>query len=135
MRSIWLQFEIKLLLAFGVVLLAVLYFGSGSISFEEAKLKANEDNYAISPGLLSKLKKKQAKFTKMAFPPCIESTGMVPQNFTVVIEVGSKGYVARSWRQGDSVFVICFQRLLTDNFIFRSIGKPFFTSFEYSNAP
>jgi len=128
------QFEIKLLLAFGSVLLGVIFFGSGHISFEEAKSKANENNSAFSQTQLSKLKKTQARFTEMAFPPCIESTGMVPHNFTVVIEVGSNGKVARSWRQGDSDFVICFQRLMTDNFFFRSIGQPFFTSFEYSNA-
>ncbi|MFT5398922.1 MAG: hypothetical protein ACI8XW_001722 [Gammaproteobacteria bacterium] len=134
MRSIRLQFEIKLLLIFGIVLLLVLFFGSGNLSFEEAKSRAKKDRSSFSEAQLIKLKKYQARFTEAAFPPCLKSTDAAPDSFTVVIEIGSNGHVARSWRQGDSNFVICFERLMTDNFVFRSIGQPFFTSFEYSNA-
>jgi hypothetical protein len=70
----------------------------------------------------------------MAFPPCQESTGKAPGSFAVVIEVGSDGQVARSWRGGDSDFEICFQKLMTNSFFFISFEQPFFTAFEYSNA-
>jgi hypothetical protein len=134
MRGIRLQFEVKLLLAFAVVSLVVLLLGSGNLSFEEAKAKAFADRSSFSAGQLTKLEKFQTRFTESAFPPCRASTGMVPGNFTVIIEVGADGHVARSWRQGDSEFVICFQQLMTENFFFISRGQPFFTVFEYSNA-
>ena len=133
MPGIRLQFEVKLLLVFATVLLVVLYFGSGNLSFEEAKAKAYEDRSSFSPAQLNKLERFQARFAEMAFPPCRESTGMAPGNFAVVIEVGSDGQVARSWRRGDSDFVICFQKLMTDNFFFISFEQPFFTEFEYIN--
>jgi hypothetical protein len=134
MRRLKLAFEIKLLLVFGTVLLVVLYFGAGNLSFEEAVAKASEDKSSFSPETLSRLEQKQARFTDQAFPPCLETTGIVPDNFTVVIEIGSNGQVARSWRQGDSEFVICFQRIMTEYFDFRSIEQPFFTAFEYTGA-
>ena len=134
MRSIRLQFEVKLLLAFGAVIIVVLFFGSGNLSFAEAKAKAYAERSSFSSGQLAKLVQFQARFTESAIPPCLETTGIVPDKFTVVIEVGANGQVARSWRQGNSDFVICFQKLMTENFFFISIGRPFFTSFEYSNA-
>jgi hypothetical protein len=134
MPGIKMQFEVKLLLVFGTVLLGVLYFGSGNLSFEEAKAQAYEDRSSFSSGQLSKLERFQARFTEMAFPPCQESTGKAPGSFAVVIEVGSDGQVARSWRGGDSDFEICFQKLMTNSFFFISFEQPFFTAFEYSNA-
>jgi hypothetical protein len=134
MRSIRLQFEVKLLLAFGTVMLVVLFFGSGNLSFEEAQAQAYADRSSFSSGQLEKLDKFQARFTESAFPPCLDTTNIVPDKFTVVIEVGANGQVTRSWRQGNSDFVICFQKLMTENFFFISTGKPFFTSFEYGNA-
>jgi hypothetical protein len=135
MYGIRMRFEVKLLLAFGMVLLVALLFGSGSLSFEEAKSKAFEDRSSFSSAQLSKLEKFQAKFTEQALPLCLENTAIVADNFTLVFEVGSNGQVARSWRQGNSDLVACFQKLITDNFFYVSIGKSFFTSFEYSNAP
>jgi hypothetical protein len=134
MRGIRLQFEVRFLLFFGTVLLVVLFFGSGNLSFEEAKSKAYEDRSSLNSGQLSKLDKFQARFSEVAFPPCLETMGIAPDDFTVVIEVGSNGHVARSWRRGDSDFVICFQKLMTDNFLFVSIRQSFFTLFEYRNA-
>jgi hypothetical protein len=134
MHGIWMQFEVKLLLAFGVVLLVVLLFGSGSLSFEEAKSKAVVDRSSLSLAQLSKLEKFQAKFFTEALPLCFEKPAIVAGNFTLVIEVASNGQVARSWRQGDSDLMTCFQKLIIDNFFYVSIGKPFFTSFEYSHA-
>jgi hypothetical protein len=133
MRSIRLQFEVKLLLAFGAVMIVVLFFGSGNLSFAEAKAKAYAERSSLSSGQLTKLDKFQARFTESTLPPCLDTTGIVPDKFTVVIEVGSNGQVARSWRQGNSDFVICFQKSMTENFFFISIGRPFFTSFEYDN--
>jgi hypothetical protein len=134
MRGISLKFEFRILLVFTAILLAALFLGSGSLSFAEAKSKATEDRSAFDPGQLNRLEKYQARFAKQAFPHCLESAGMAPDSFAVVIEVGSNGQVARSWRQGDSDFVICVQQLLTENFVFVSIGRPFFTLFEDTPA-
>ena len=105
------------------------------MSFEEAISKARADRLSLSSSGLSQLDKFQARFIEQGFSSCLETKDVVTDNFTLVIEVGSNGQVARSWRQGDSEFVICFQKLVTDNFFFISIGQPFFTSFEFSNAP
>ena len=102
MRTIKLQFEIKLLLIFGSVLLVVLFLGPGNLSFEEAKSKAKKDQSSFSGAQLSKLKNTQARFTEVAFPRCLESINAIPDNFAVVIEIGPDGHVARSWRKGDS---------------------------------
>ena len=134
MRGVELQFEWKLLLVFGAVLLVVLYFGSGSLSYQEAKSQADRDKSTISAGQLSKLETKQARFAAQAIPSCVESTGVVPDNFTVVVEIGADGQVARSWRRGDSNFEICFQRIMNEYFEFRAIEEPFFTTFEYTKA-
>lgn len=134
MRGAGLQIESKLLLICGAILLVVLYFGSGSLSYQEAKSNADRDRAAISAGQLSSLEKKQARFAAQAIPSCVESTGVAPDNFTVVVEIGADGRVARSWRQGDSNFVICFQRIMNDYFEFRAIEQPFFAAFEYTAA-
>jgi hypothetical protein len=135
MWRVRLPFEVKLLLVFGMVLPVVLFYGSGHMSFEEAISKARADRLSLSSSGLSQLDKFQARFIEQGFSSCLETKDIVTDNFTLVIEVGSNGQVARSWRQGDSEFVICFQKLVTDNFFFISIGQPFFTSFEFSNAP
>jgi len=123
MRRVRLPFEVKLLLVFGVFMAVVLNYGSGNMSFEEALSKAHIDKSSLSSSRLSKLEKFQTRFFAEALPACLESRGNVADNFTLVIEVGSNGQVARSWRQGDSEFVICFQKLVTDNFFTFRLGN------------
>ena len=128
-----MQFELKLLLGFGAVFLVVVLFGAGRLSFEAAKARAIETQSSFSDPLLSQLEKQQAKFTDQAVSSCFESTGIIADDFAVVAEIGSNGQVARSWRQGDSNFVICFQRVMTEYFVFRSVGQPFYVLFETVN--
>ena len=134
MRGPGLNFEFRVMLYFGVALLIVIFIGPGKLSYQEARSQADEDKSSFSARQMSKLEQKQASFTAQAFPACIESTGIAPVNFTVVVEIGSNGRVARSWRQGDSEFVVCFQRITTEYFEFRSIEQPFFAAFEYTGV-
>lgn len=125
-----MRFETKILLVFGAVSLIVLYLGPGSLSYEEAMSNAKRDKFALDAEQLSQLERKQRRFSAQAIPACTESTGAVPEAFTLVVEIGSGGQVVRSWRQGDSGFAICFQKIATDYFELRSVQPPFFAVFE-----
>jgi len=125
-----MHFETKLMLGFGAVIAIVLYMGSGSPSFEEARSQARSDELALDPDRLEKLNAFKRKFAAAAIPRCIKTTDSAAGDFTIVVEMGSDGEVARSWRRGDSKFVVCLQQSMTENFIYRHLGRPFFTSVE-----
>jgi hypothetical protein len=126
-----MHFETKLILGFGAVIAIVLYMGGGSPSFEEASSQATSDELSLDPARLEKLNAFKRKFAAAAIPECIKNTDSAAGNFTIVVEIGSDGEVARSWRRGDSKFVVCIQQSMTENFIYRHIGQPFFTSLEF----
>ena len=125
-----MHFETKLILGFGALIVIVLYMGSGSSSFEEARSQARSDELSLDPARLQKLNAFKRKFAAAAIPRCIETTGTAAGEFSIIVEMGSDGEVARSWRQGDSKFVVCLQQSMTENFIYRQLGRPFFTSLE-----
>ena len=126
-----MHFETKLILGFGAVIAIVLYLGSGSPSFEEASAQAASDGLSLDPARLEKLNAFKRKFAAAAIPKCTETTNSAASDFTIVVEIGSHGEVARSWRRGDSKFVVCIQQSMTENFIYRHIGQPFFTALEF----
>lgn len=129
-----MQTETKIFLIFGATMLIVFSIGTGGLSFQEAKSKADQNLSALSSEQLSKLVKAKSKFTEVALSHCAKSTGTSPGEFTIVIEIREDGYIRRSWRQGDSKFVLCLQQVMLENFVFRPYSQPFFTSFEHSNA-
>ena len=126
-----MHFETKLMLGFGAVIAIVLYMGSGSPSFEEARSQARSDELSLDPARLAKLNAYKRKFAAAAIPQCVNTTDSAADDFTIIVEMGSDGQVARSWRQGDSKFVVCLQQSMTENFIYRHVGQPFFTSLEF----
>lgn len=109
----------------------VLTLGSGSLSFDEAKSRADNNLASLDSDQLDKLAKAQDRFAEQAIPMCIQSTGKIPEEFSIVIDIGADGTIGRSWRQGDSEFLVCYQNLMQENFIFRPYSQPFFASFEY----
>jgi hypothetical protein len=127
-----MHFETKLILGFAAVIAIVLYMGGGSPSFEEASSQARSDELSLDAGRLEKLNAFKGKFAAAAIPECVATTATAASDFTVVVEIGSDGEVARSWRQGDSKFAVCIQQSMTENFIYRHVGRPFFTSFAFS---
>jgi hypothetical protein len=126
-----MHFETKLMLGFGAVIAIVLYMGSGSPSFEEARSQARSDELSLDPARLAKLNAFKRKFAAAAIPQCVKTTDSAAGDFTIIVEIGSDGEVARSWRQGDSKFVVCLQQSMTENFIYRNLGQPFYTSLEF----
>lgn len=130
-----MTFELKILLLFSTVMLTVMYFGSGNLTYEEAWSRAEADHSSLSAEQRIGLKAKQVRFTAQAIPACLDSAGDVPDNFTVIVEMGTDGEVVRSWRQGESPFVICIQRLMTEYFAYRGMEGRFFYIFEYPDAP
>lgn len=129
-----MQLEIKILLMFVVILLVVLSMGTGGLSFQEAKSKADKNLLSLDSDQLSELAKTQSRFSEVAFPACTKTTGALPGEFAIVIEIKSDGYVGRSWKQGDSEFVLCLQKIMQDNFVFSPYSLPFYTSFENTDA-
>lgn len=126
-----MHFETKLMLGFGAVIAIVLYMGSGSPSFEEARSQARSDELSLDPARLAKLNAFKRKFAAAVIPQCVKTTDSAAGDFTIIVEIGSDGEVARSWRRGDSKFVVCLQQSMTENFIYRNLGQPFYTSLEF----
>ena len=111
-----MKFELKILLLFAALILVMLFSGFGSMSFDEAKSRAAADRVGLSADQLSILGKKQARFLHRPFLPVLIPAALSPTIFTLVVEIGVDGLVSRSWRQGDSNFGVCFQRLMTEYF-------------------
>ena len=124
-----MKFESKVLILFSITIGIVIYMGAGNLSFEEARLKASQDEVFLNSSQLQKLAEIKKQFAGVAIAGCMESTGSESEDLSVVVELGADGSVARSWRQGDSRFIVCIQKSLTDNFIFRSGKKKLI--FEY----
>ena len=113
--------------------MAALLFGWGRISFDEARDRAAADWRLFDPMQIKRIESKQARLGEQAIAACLETSGVTPDNFTLVVEIGTDGLVARSWRQGDSRFVTCFQRLMTEFFEFRGLQRSFFFAYEYQH--
>ena len=126
-----MHFETKLILGFGAFIAIVLYMGGGSPSFEEAGSQAASDELSLDPNRLAKLNAYKRKFAAAAIPQCVKITDSAESDFSIIVEIGSDGEVARSWRRGDSKFAVCLQQSMTENFIYRHVGQPFFTSLEH----
>jgi hypothetical protein len=129
-----ISFETKLLLLFAVVMIVVLSLGSGRLSFDEAKSRADSSKLSLDPAQLDRLARAQRRFSQQAIPMCIQSTGKLPEDFSIVIDIAADGTIGRSWRRGNSQFLICYQTLLRENFIFRPYSQPFFAAFEYNKT-
>jgi len=132
MPAIRISFETKLFLLFAAGLVFVLILGSGGLSFDEAKSRADNNLALLDSNQLNKLVKAQDRFAEQAIPMCRKSTGTLPEEFSIVIDIGADGTIGRSWRQGDSEFLVCYQNLMQENFNFRPYSQPFFASFEYN---
>lgn len=131
MPTVRIPFETKLFLLFAAGMAVVLTLGSGGLSFDEAKSRADNNLLSLDSDQRHKLAKAQGRFAEQAIPMCIQSTGTMPEDFSIVIDIGLDGTIGRSWRQGDSAFLVCYQNLMQENFIFRPYLQPFFASFEY----
>lgn len=123
------------MLLFGALALIMLYLGSGNLSYQEALAIAAHDRSTLNAEQLSRLQSRQERFSAQAVPACIESSGAQAEAFTLVVEIGPGGQVARSWRQGGSNFAICLQKIASDYFEFRTVDPPFFIAFVYGAEP
>jgi hypothetical protein len=126
---------IGFLLVFGLLALIVVFSGTGSLSFAEAKARADKDEASLNAGRLEKLGRVRRRFTEAAIPPCVETGGSRPANFSLVLEIRADGYVGRSWRRGDSRFAVCMQTLMRDNFFMTPYSQPFFIYLEFAATP
>ena len=128
-------FELKSGLVLVVMLLLALMLGSGRLSFEEASARADSDRRYFDHQQSLRLEAKQARFSEQAAPVCLESSGVSPDNFALVLEVGTNGRVSRSWRGSDSPFITCFQRLINEHFEFRGMEHSFYFVYEFNHVP
>jgi len=122
-----------------VTLLVLALFPVASIaedlSFSEAKARSDRIEAELSSGEMSQLLEAQGRLAGSAFPHCISSTGSLPTDFTVVVRIDGDGRISDSWLDKDSVFGSCFRAQMAQDFQFVPSETPFFTSFEYKNAP
>jgi len=106
-----------------------------TLSYSQAKSRADESEGRLSPNEMQRLVEAQGKFAGGAFARCVSRTGSAPTNFTVVVEVGLDGRVKDSWLRGESSFAHCFRERMVAEFSFRPSSLPFFTAFAYTHAP
>ena len=106
-----------------------------TLSYSQAKLRADELEGKLPAREMQRLVKAQGDFAGPAFAQCISRIGSQPSNFTVVVALGMDGRVKKSWLRGGSSFARCFRDRMVNEFFFRPSSLPFFTSFEYTNAP
>lgn len=106
-----------------------------TINFEKAKLLAEESENNIGPDEMAMLVKKQGMLASIAFSRCTNNRQLLPGNFSVVVELDSNGKVRNSWLNGTSSFAQCFHATIVDKFSFKPPSLPFYTAFEYTNAP
>jgi hypothetical protein len=128
-----MSFEIKVLILFCPILLAVLFLGSGSLSYQDAKLKADQDEALLNLDRLNNLTNVRNKFIQSVLPLCTKVTDEMPVDVNLVLEIGSKGDVKRQWRKEDSKISSCFQKVAVDNFFFWNAGKAIFISFKFAH--
>ena len=105
-----------------------------SLSYSQAKARADESEGRLGASDTRLLIETQGKFAGSAFAQCIRQTGSSPSDFTVVVELKADGRVKGSWLQGGTRFAQCFRDRMVAEFAFRPPSVPFFTSFEYTNA-
>ena len=125
------KFGTKLAVLFVVVVALTLYFAWDRMSFDEARAQAARDWRGLDVAQTRRLAAKKARFTEQAVPACLESSRVTPDNFVLIVEIGSDGRVARSWRQQDSRFMTCIQRLMNEYFEFRGLDRSIYVAYEY----
>ena len=104
---------------------------AGNLTFIEAKAKADAVEESLASPELQKVIEAQGKVANSAFPKCINSTGSMPSDFTVVVSVDSTGKVISTWRKGKSPFAKCFENSMRQKFKYIPKIQYFYTSFEY----
>ncbi len=128
-----LRFEVKVILVFVCGFSVLLFIGSGNLSFEEARLRAENDDAGFKAPILSELNQSKKLFLKAGTSRCNTGDKANSDSFETIVEIGSKGEVIRSWRQKNTNFEICMQNLITQYFYFRRVEKGFFTIFSPSH--
>jgi len=125
------------LMKYGLFLLTALAFSipvaAGPLTFDEAKVRADSSESALSSPDIQKLVNAQGELASRAFQVCVQRTSSNPTDFTVVVQIDIRGSVVHSWREGESRFAQCFQEIMEKSFSYRPQAEPFFTAFEYTN--
>jgi hypothetical protein len=101
----------------------------------DAKARADASEASLSSDQAQRLVEAQGALASTAFPTCASTSSSGPTNFTVVLELDRTGVVVNSWLIGETTFSRCFREAMVRSFVFQPPAVPFFTSFEYSNAP
>jgi len=112
----------------------LIVFG-GDIEYIEAKKLADKTESNLKSNELQLLTKAQGIVASNAFPYCVNAAQSAPTNFTVVLKLDTKGKTIKSWRKGDSRFAKCFQIQINKSLNYIPLQQPFYTAFEYKNAP
>ncbi len=118
----------------GLVILALvlaLPSVAGTLTFSEAKAKADSMESNLSSRSTHRLINAQQQLASNAFSTCVQSTNLKITGFTVVAQVNMQGAVVNTWRKGESEFAQCFQEAMVTSFSYKPETAPFFTSFEY----
>lgn len=104
-------------------------------TYEEAKEEAVFDERTLPSETRKRLAAAYRAVLNSAIPRCSSEMQSPPPDFTVVVEISSDGHVARSWSDEETAWRMCFRKEMVKDFSFTPDYQPFFTFFEFRNAP
>lgn len=101
-----------------------------NLTFTQAKATADRDEASLSSAQSQALIQAQAPVVSKALSSCLGGGDAKPTPFTVVVELDSKGAVARSWRSDETRLAKCFQAVTESATLIQPPQSPFYSSFE-----
>ncbi len=116
------------------ILLAVLFAASDSMTFDDAKALADENEAGLPKALSSRLLQAQGNALGSAMGYC-GRPGMDLATFTLVFSLNHDGSVEENWRQGETPLAKCVHEQLVISGFPGDWPSPFYTSIRLSFEP
>jgi hypothetical protein len=107
---------------------------SASLSFDEAKARADRDEAALTGAQTQALMKSQGEVLGPAMQACAQRFGPPPDYFVVVLKLDAQGRVVESWNRGGA-FAACFEAGFKGAKLVVPAGAEFYTSLEITMEP
>ena len=103
-----------------------------SLSFDEAKVRADADESSLSPASTRLLVESQGLVSGRAFQKCLAETGIrsLPR-FAIVMKLDGDGHVVQTWRSGGGEFGACINGEFSGARLFMPPHPGFYTSFVF----
>lgn len=99
--------------------------------YESARAQAWRDEASLDPAASTIMIGNLGEAGGAALRGCLpQRTSVTPPVFTVVLQLDTRGKVARSWGQGEPALVACVKHALAGRSVFAPPQAPFHVAFE-----